>query len=507
MGLIADIAESFRGIGSGFADGFKTWQTAQHEENIRWKNAIVDAATLALDDPPLLINQQVKQAADFLADGTGWPINDPLEIAAELFRRWDRLLRAALDQLNVDAEPAVFGPQERVGVVLSRELAKQSTEASVRVSVAVSAVNTILATGTVAAATAELFSVGIVRSVSDAIQSWVWANGIGGLTSLAYGPQLQASVGPWLERHYNARSEAKLPGTGDLIRFQLREVWQAGRREELLDDSDRSVFEQFMSQSGYDKYTSDSYWAAHWVLPPITQLNEMLHRGVIDQATWQQFVRYNDYEPASIPRLQEIIYSPYSRVDARRMHRMGVLNDEELLQAYADIGYYAPTERKPDGKMQAVFVANPDFTVHKAQALVVFTKVFNALPELRQRFRRGHISEAELLTALTATGIPAPRAQALWETIVNVDKPERVEPEKRLTRGLIARAWKLQIIGFNQALFLLQRLGWSRAEADLILRVQLLPDFPGAFTGSELGARLTDFEVPMAAPSVLESPF
>lgn len=418
-------------------------------------------------------------------------LSDPDSFIRELFSKWSQLLNDALEEFNVDA-PAGF-EELNLGSpgVAKQSLEGLSTSAQERVTLVVSAVNIILAMGNAASILAEAASVGRIRTIAEAIQSWVWANGISNLTSMAYQPQIGASILPILNRFYNQRSLAQVPGPGDQVRFQLREVYEPERRRQLLGNDDLTTFKQFMGELGFSGYHADSYWAAHWVLPSITQLNEMLHRGVIDDATWEQFVRFNDFDPTAIPWLKKTIFSPFTRVDARRMASLGVLSDLELLQAYADIGFFAPTVRGANGRLEAALVAKPDFTVHKAQALVIWTKMFNALPLLRARFRRGHLSPDDLMAELLNTGITQEKAQILWETVVTAEKEERTEPEKELTRGLVVRAWKLREISFGQGLFLLQRMGWDLAEAELILRVQSIPDDPMAFVNTNLGRRLT----------------
>jgi len=252
-----------------------------------------------------------------------------------------------------------------------------------------------------------------------------------------------------------------------------------------------------MRQNGYSEYHSDSFWAAHWVLPSISQLNEMLFRGVIDSATWRRFVQYNDYDPSSIPRLEEIIYRPFTRVDARRMASLGVLTREQLLQAYADVGYYAETRQVGD-KYVAQWKENGyDPTVDKAQALAIWTAMFNAMPILRSRYRNGWIDQDELRLELVATGLPDAAVEERYQMIVKAAKEDRAAPEKDLTRALVVRGWKLRLISFQQAQFLLQRMGYDLNEAELILKVQSLPDDPLAYVNTQLGARLlSGVEVP-----------
>ncbi|GAI87697.1 unnamed protein product, partial [marine sediment metagenome] len=46
-----------------------------------------------------------------------------------------------------------------------------------------------------------------------------------------------------------------------------------------------------------------------------------------------------DVMPAWRDKLTAISYSPYTRVDVRRMHKIGIIEDDDLLTAYMDLGY------------------------------------------------------------------------------------------------------------------------------------------------------------------------
>lgn len=455
-------------------------------------------------DPIQAFPGDVKEAWNFLLN-PGEGVKDTVStFGSHLIEGWTKMLTAAMEQLNVDARLGPVGPITDIVGTIQEELRYGDEEATKRVTVALGIVNLVVVTGSAASIAAELASAGTVRTLSESIQSWIWANGLGGMTSMAYTPQLNASIGPWLGRKYHERAQAMIPTPSELTRMQLREVFLPGRREELVGTEERPVFDSYMAQQGFSKFWSDSVWGAHWQLPSISQLNEMLFRGVIDQEEWTRLVTFNDYEPTQIPRLQEIIYNPYTRVDVRRMHRLGVLNDDELLQAYADLGNFAPMALDEDDKLRAQFVPNPDFTIHKAQALVIFTKIFNIMPELRQRFAKGHIDPDELLQAIRNTGIPEDRAKRLWETIVPSETKARTAPERELTRAMIASAWKKRLISFGQGIFLLQRIGWSQPEAELILRVRSEAEEPADLEGTGLGARLTGSAVGMVPIDIFE---
>ena len=490
MGLIADIVESIK-FAIGKVEPALQWRGEQNREALtEMGDAVLDAmnqVTFGMTSPDV---ESLKAEWSNTFRLSALAFSHPDKFIEELFSKWSDKLMGAYGKLNVEVSDDAMA---RGGDAVAAQLLKLdlgSDASKDRITAALITINAIVVGGNAAAIVAEASSLGIIRSVGEAIQSFIWANGLGSFSPLAFTPQMQASLNPYLTRHYNARATAQLPPVTDIIRFQLREVFLEGRREELVGDEARPVYDQAMKEWGFDKFWADSYWGAHWQLPSITQLNEMLFRGVISRETWGNYVRFNDFVPAQIDNLARISYSPFTRVDSRRMYRLGVLTDQELLQSYADVGYYADTEESADGSYKARFTGSSDYSTYKAEALVLFTKIFNQVPELRQRYSKGWISAEEVLAELLATGIPPERAEALYQTIVKNDAEARVAPERELTRGLIARAWKLREISFPQATYLLTRIGWSVPEAELILRVQSQPDDPHAMVSTNLGIRL-----------------
>jgi len=58
------------------------------------------------------------------------------------------------------------------------------------------------------------------------------------------------------------------------------------------------------------------------------------------------------------------------------------------------------------------------------------------------------------------------------------------------------RGWKERLLAFQQARFLLVRMGYDEAEAELILRVQSLPESIDDYQPTLLGTRLTGLVMP-----------
>jgi len=211
---------------------------------------------------------------------------------------------------------------------------------------------------------------------------------------------------------YIDMSEA-LPGPQDVVSFMVREVYNQDIRDSFQLDSgfDRlyAYAKEDADKAGVSRETLGKFWAAHWRLPGINQAFEMLHRGEIDLTKLKQLLQAADIMPGFIDNLVNISYSPYTRVDVRRMHKLGILSDAELIKAYKDLGY----------------------DEEKAANLAKFTIEYNKDPEDSEK--------------------------------TDADK------QRDLTKSDILRIYKLRMIPRADVYDFLTNLGYSRDETDLYI--------------------------------------
>ena len=131
-----------------------------------------------------------------------------------------------------------------------------------------------------------------------------------------------------------------IPGAQDLITMAVRDVFNPAIVEEFGQDQDfPEEFGTYAAQQGISDFWARKYWAAHWVLPSMQMGFEMLHRRVIDEDKLKRLMAAQDIMPGWRDDLIAISYRPYTRVDIRRMHDTGVLSEDEVYDAYRDIGY------------------------------------------------------------------------------------------------------------------------------------------------------------------------
>jgi len=132
----------------------------------------------------------------------------------------------------------------------------------------------------------------------------------------------------------------QIPPVADIITMAVREAFtpdiaaKFGQYEDFPKD-----LEEWAGKKGLSPEWSQRYWAAHWNLPSPMQGFEMLHRGVIDETELNMLLRALDVMPFWRDKLTQIAYRRLTRVDIRRMYRVGVLTEKEVFESYLHHGY------------------------------------------------------------------------------------------------------------------------------------------------------------------------
>lgn len=131
-----------------------------------------------------------------------------------------------------------------------------------------------------------------------------------------------------------------IPSPSDLVTMAVREAWRDDVAEKFGYDEDfPEEFAEWAEKQGMSREWAKRYWRAHWALPSPTMAYEMLHRGIITKDELAMLLKIADYPKYWREKLIELSYSPYTRVDVRRMYQMGILTRDEVFKAYKDLGY------------------------------------------------------------------------------------------------------------------------------------------------------------------------
>jgi hypothetical protein len=130
------------------------------------------------------------------------------------------------------------------------------------------------------------------------------------------------------------------PGISDLVRMAVREAFTPEIAEKFGQYQDLPAkYMEYAQKIGLPEDFAKAFWAAHWDLPSPQMGFDLLHRGIITQDELKLLLRALDIMPFWRDKLIQLSYSPFTRVDIRRMHKMGILTEAQVLQSYKDIGY------------------------------------------------------------------------------------------------------------------------------------------------------------------------
>ena len=264
-----------------------------------------------------------------------------------------------------------------------------------------------------------------------------------------------------------------IPGIQDLIRLAVREAWndETSRRFEYDADYPQQV-EDWAKKQGLSPDWVKRYWRAHWELPSVGDGYEMLHR-LRPGRTNVPFTK-DDLElllrTADIPRffrerLIAISYQPYTRVDVRRMYKIGILSKDEVYQAYLDLGYDEEHAKNLTEFTVKYETGDTDTKQEKYREL--------SLGVLKDGYIKGVIAESELVKRITNLGYDADETRMIvdlyrLEKSVS-DKPAIKSELKSKIRSIVEAGYSLGLIDRDKATQYLSSVGWLDSDISAYL--------------------------------------
>jgi hypothetical protein len=229
---------------------------------------------------------------------------------------------------------------------------------------------------------------------------------------------------PWAGHLITASSV--VPPLQDVITMAVRDVFTPEVAERF------GQFQEYPAElttwakaHGLSEEWAKRYWAAHWSLPSATQGFEMVHRGAAEEEDLDKLLRALDVMPFWREPLKAITYLPFTRVDIRRMHKMGILDEEAVLRAHLDLGYNA----------------------EKAEALTRFTLEMNGAGDEGVDVELGKLTRTGVLDFYEDGSIERDRAVALLIGLGNTaDAAELYVQSSDLRIERAARKESVQLI-------------------------------------------------------------
>lgn len=246
----------------------------------------------------------------------------------------------------------------------------------------------------------------------------------------------------WSDKDREALKQAAqiIPPVQDLITMAVREVFtpEVAERFGQFEDFPKD-FNDWAAKIGLSEFWAKNYWAAHWVLPSPQMGFEMLHRRIIDVDDLNLLLKSADVMPFWRQKIVDISYAPFTRVDIRRMHKVGVLTEEEVFEAYQDIGYDVNKARV---LTDFTLELNRDKSADDDVEIVNITR-----SNVLAFYEDGLLSRDEAYASLVDLGYTTEAAE-LYLTSVDLSEQRR---ERKDETGLILDQAKAGIISFESA--------------------------------------------------------
>ena len=270
-----------------------------------------------------------------------------------------------------------------------------------------------------------------------------------------------------------------VPQVQDLVQFAVREVFDVTQAEKFgqfegVSAASRqafaekfgvfgsgptgttAAFEEFAKQNGLSPEWTVAFWAAHWILPSPNQMFEMFQRRIIDEETLDVGIRALDFPPFWRDALKQIAFRPLTRVDVRRMHALGLLDEDELTLHYQDLGF-----SPENAALQTEFTLA--FNAPKEEKSEEFRDLTRS--QILSFLRKGLFNEEQAREQLSAIAF----ADDDIETIISLELikigEEAVDNEIRVIRARL----KNGVIDFNGAVAALDAIDLPAQQRDLIL--------------------------------------
>lgn len=170
----------------------------------------------------------------------------------------------------------------------------------------------------------------------------------------------QGFAAPWIDKVWELRYVE--PPSSDVARFIIKDAYNDALSRDVGHDDewDETKNLDAFQAAGVRERDALLLYRSAWQDPSRTEILQMFHRTTDastdpsaerftdDGESWTQVVglesvrqglRINDVPKLWRDRFAETSYLPLTRVDVRRMHKLGILTGPQVTRAYMDLGY------------------------------------------------------------------------------------------------------------------------------------------------------------------------
>lgn len=325
------------------------------------------------------------------------------------------------------------------------------------------------------------------------------------------------------------RATEALPSTSDIVRFMVRDADDdtvAGKygTDAAFDTKYGRQLKLWAKGQGITDEVMKYYWRSHWEIPSNTALFEMLHRlrpnrqssgnqtgPTVTTNDIKDALVVNDMLPFWAERMIEISYRPLTRTDAQRAFFIDALSEQELKDAYLDIGYNDSNADKLvrfTKQLKAQRKQAKGGTEKATSVLKYYKNWLIGTTEAKQRLMNGGLSEQAANEALEIVNtqrkndsqlacIKGVKSQYKKYAINDLDAQrelvkigvavenissliagwncERSFKPRELTASQVCKAYKEGIISKEQYLLRLKAIGYGEDESGILFELCATP--------------------------------
>jgi hypothetical protein len=243
----------------------------------------------------------------------------------------------------------------------------------------------------------------LIRNFVHIARLYVSTFGLDSLVRSTVYPAMDAGLVRPLTQGWNAQYQSQIPGSQDMIRMMVREVFTPDVREKYGQDQDYPTeADRLLAMHGFSREWARNYWAAHWELPSAGQGFEMFHREKINLDDLKTLLRTLDIMPFWRDKLIDIAYNLIPRLDLRRGWELGMIPTEELERRYRWLGF------SPD---DAVVMS----AISRREALE--SEINRLQKAAENRYKDGYITRDQAEAEIRALGWAPEKVQLLLQIL------------------------------------------------------------------------------------------
>lgn len=257
------------------------------------------------------------------------------------------------------------------------------------------------------------------------------------------------------------------PSPADLIVWQAKEVYEPDAIKKFgLADELELLEKEPMYKAGLNDEQIKNYWIAHWVHPAWSQIAEMLHRTDLTEEDVYEWFRLVEIPPFWREKFTKIMYSPYTRVDVRRMNKLGILDRAAVKQSYIELGY---DEEKAENMTEFTIRYNEEEPEEDKTAEEKRRDELRGMTRsvILKRYKDSMITLSECQTYLKDIGL-TPEVTDFYISMADYER------EEEMVDGLIKAYHRMYINGvmdYNKTIDLLGELNIPAKHTDYLLAI------------------------------------